>query len=155
MSRLAKAYARVSPKLANRPGSRLFSKLHARLMRVSRGRLGRFLGADVLVLRTTGRKSGQLRENPLMYVRHGDAWVVAASNAAAARTPAWWLNLQAEPLAEVVVRGGSHRIRAREATDDEVAEVWPRLVEMYWGFEHYTTISERKFPVVMLEPADA
>ena len=153
MSRLAKAYARVSPRLANKPGSRLFSKGHARLMRLSGGRLGRFLGAEVLVLRTVGRKSGKPRENPLMYVRHNGGFAVAASNAGADRAPAWWLNLQARPDAEVVVRGDVRRVRAREATDGEVAAVWPQMVEMYEGFEHYTTVTDRKFPVVMLEPA--
>jgi F420H(2)-dependent quinone reductase len=152
MSRVARIYSRLSPRLSNRPESRLFTKLHARLMRMSGGRLRRFLGADVLVLRTTGRRSGQPRETPLMYVRHGDAFVVVASNAAAKKTPAWWLNLQDGPDGDVLADGRWLPVRAREASADEAAAVWPALSEMYEGYDHYAEISGRRFPVVMLEP---
>jgi deazaflavin-dependent oxidoreductase (nitroreductase family) len=154
MSRFAKAYSRVSPRLANKPGSHAFSKVHARLMRLSRGRLGRFLGAEVLVLRTVGRKSGKSRENPLMFVRHNGGFAVAASNAGASKTPAWWLNLQASPDAKVIASGKTQDVRAREATEAEIAEVWPQMVAMYQGFDHYKTVTNREFPVVMLEPVD-
>lgn len=153
MSRLAAAYAKVSPRLAGSAGAIAAAKAHAWLYKRSGGRLGRTLvGIDVLVLRTTGRRSGQPREAPLGYVRDGKAFAVVASNAAAEATPAWWLNLQADPDAVVVLDGKEHPVHARRATDEEVARVWPKLQAMYVGFDHYKAIATREMPVVMLDP---
>ena len=153
MSWFADAYARVSPRLAHRPGSGAAARLHARVLRRTRGRLGRrFLGADVLVLRTTGRRSGEKRESPMFYLSHGDGYAVVASNAASKRTPAWWLNLEAAPEADALVDGDWHAVFARRASSEEAAELWPRFVEMYSGYDHYKEIASRDMPVVVLEP---
>jgi F420H(2)-dependent quinone reductase len=153
MSRAADAYARISPYLAHRPGSARATQAHAWLVRRTGGRLGgRALGADILVLRTLGRRSGQQREAPMFFVRHGDGFVVVASNAASARAPAWWLNLQEHPDADALVRGRTHPVRARLATEQELTELWPQLVELYSGYEHYRSIATRELPVVVLEP---
>lgn len=153
MSRIAKAYARISPKLAHRPGSGLFARTHAKLLQRTNGRIGRrFLGADVVVLRTTGRKSGEQRDAPVFYVAHDGGWAVVAANAASKRPPAWWLNLQAKPEADAFVEGKWHPIRARKATQEEHETLWPRLVDMYAGNEHYKSIARRELPVVVLEP---
>ena len=153
MSWFADAYARVSPRLAHKPGTGAAARMHARLLRLTRGRIGRrMLGADVLVLRTTGRKSGQPRESPMFYIRCGDGFAVVASNAASERAPAWWHNLRAAPDADALVGGSWHEVRARRATDEEVAELWPRFVEMYRGYDHYKEIASRDMPVVVLEP---
>jgi deazaflavin-dependent oxidoreductase (nitroreductase family) len=155
MSRLADAYAQISPRLAGRRGMALPTRAHAWLLRRSRGRLGRrFLGADVLVLRTTGRRSGEPRDAPVFYLDHGRGFAVVASNAASERPPAWWLNLQAEPDGEAFVGGASNAIRARRATDEETAELWPRFVAMYRGYDRYRSIATREMPVVVLEPRD-
>ena len=152
MSRFAELYAKVSPRLAGRPGSARATRAHARLVERSRGRLGRrFLGADVVVLRTLGRKSGRPREAPVFFVRHGDALAVVASNAASPKPPAWWLNLQANPDAEAFVDGSWHPVRARRASEQEAEALWPRLVEMYRGYDHYRSIATREMPVVLLE----
>ncbi|HEY8304812.1 MAG TPA: nitroreductase/quinone reductase family protein [Solirubrobacteraceae bacterium] len=153
MSRLATAYARVSPKLAHKPGSVAASRLHARLHRLTRGRIGsRLLGADVLTLTTTGRRSQQPRDAPMFYLDYARGYAVVASNAASSRPPAWSLNLQAEPNATAHVRGVTNQVRARPATDGEVAELWPRFVDMYAGYEHYRSIATRAMPVLILEP---
>ena len=153
MSRLADAYARISPRLAHRPGSSLFSRGHAWLLRVSRGRLGkRFMGGDVLVLRTVGRRSGKAREAPMFYLPYRDGYAVVASNAASQRPPAWWLNLQAAPDAEATVGEGWRQVSAREATASERDELWPDFVRMYRGYDHYKEIAKRDMPVVVLEP---
>lgn len=159
MSRFADAYARVTPRLSRRfhgrPGSALPTRAHAWLMRRTRGRIGkRFLGADVLVLRTTGRKSGQPRESPMFYLAldGGRGFAVVASNAASPKPPAWWLNLQAKPEAEAFVEDKSHQVRARRATDEEREELWPRFVAMYRGYDHYKSVATREMPVVVLEP---
>jgi deazaflavin-dependent oxidoreductase (nitroreductase family) len=113
---------------------------------------GRLLGADVLVLRTIGRRSGQPRDAPMFFVPHGDGFAVVASNAASTRTPAWWFNLQDHPDVDALVRGHTYPVRARAATEQEVAELWPQLVELYSGYEHYKSIAKRELPVVVLEP---
>jgi deazaflavin-dependent oxidoreductase (nitroreductase family) len=153
MSRFADAYARLSPRFAHRPGTAAASRAHAWVLRRSGGRLGkRFMGADVLVLRTTGRRSGEPRESPMFYVRHRDGFAVVASNAASKRVPAWWLNLQARPEADATVGDGWRAVRAREATEEEGSELWPRFVAMYRGYDHYKDIATRDMPVVVLEP---
>ena len=153
MSRLAETYAKVSPKLAGRPGSAAASRAHAWLVRRSNGRLGRrMLGSDVLVLRTTGRRSGQTRDAPMFYVENPGTLAVVASNAASAKPPAWWLNLQAEHEAEALVRGTWRRVRGRRATDAEREALWPQFVAMYAGYDHYRSIATRELPVVVLEP---
>lgn len=153
VSRVADLYARLSPRLAARPGSALTTRAHAWLVRRSGGRLGgRFLGAPVVVLRTVGRRSGQPRQSPVFFLRHGNGFAVVASNAASPNPPAWWLNLQANPEAEAFVDGVWHPVRARPATPEEAAELWPRFVAMYRGYDHYKAIATRELPVVVLEP---
>jgi deazaflavin-dependent oxidoreductase (nitroreductase family) len=154
MSRIADAYARVSPRLAHRPGTSAATRAHAWVLRRTRGRVGRrFLGADVLVLRTTGRRSGEPRESPMFFLRHGDGgFAVVASNAASTKPPAWWLNLQALPDSEALVGGETVPVAARRATLEEERELWPRFVAMYRGYDHYKEIATREMPVVVLEP---
>ena len=153
MGRLADAYSKLSPKVAHKPGTSAASRAHAWLLRRSGGRIGkRFLGADVVVLRTTGRKSGELRQSPMFYLSHGDGWAVVASNAASKRPPAWWLNLQAKPEAEAFVGGSWRPVRARRASDEEREALWPRFVAMYRGYDHYESLATREMPVVVLEP---
>jgi F420H(2)-dependent quinone reductase len=153
MSRLADAYARISPRLAHRPGATAFSRAHARLLQLTGGRLGkRFMGADVLVLRTVGRRSGKSRQSPMFYLPYRDGYAVVASNAASRRVPAWWLNLRARPEAEATVGHGWRPVRAREASAQEREELWPSFVDMYRGYDHYKEIAKRDMPVVVLEP---
>jgi deazaflavin-dependent oxidoreductase (nitroreductase family) len=153
MSRVTDFYGRVSPHIAHRPGSARASQAHAWLLRRSGGRLGgRALGAEILVLRTTGRRSGEQRDAPMFFLRHGDGFAVVASNAASKRLPAWWLNLQAQPAVEALVRGVSYRVKARPASEPEVADLWPAFVELYSGYDHYKSIATRELPVVILEP---
>jgi deazaflavin-dependent oxidoreductase (nitroreductase family) len=153
MGRFVELYARVSPKLAHKPGSTEASRLHAWIHRKSHGRIGgRLLGADVLTLRTTGRRSGQPRDSPMFYIRDANNYAVVPSNAGSQRPPAWWLNLQADADAEVHVDGAIRGVRARLASDSETAALWPRLVEMYAGYDYYRSIATRAMPVVILEP---
>jgi deazaflavin-dependent oxidoreductase (nitroreductase family) len=138
--------------VSGRRGTVAPTRAHAWILRRSRGRVGRrFLGAPVLVLRTTGRRSGEPREAPMFYLEHGDGWAVVASNAASKRMPAWFHNLQADADAEALVDGGWHPVRGRRATDAEEQELWPRFVEIYRGYDHYRAIATRELPVVVLE----
>ena len=153
MPNVADIFARISPHLAHRPGSARATQLHGWLVRHSGGCIaGRALGGDILVLRTTGRRSGRVRDAPLLFVTQGDGFAVVASNAASARLPAWWFNLQDHPDAEAVLRGNTHPVRARAATEEERAELWLRLVRLYSGYTHYESIAKRELPIVVLEP---
>jgi deazaflavin-dependent oxidoreductase (nitroreductase family) len=155
MPTIAEVYAKISPHLAHRPGAGAATRAHARILRASRGRIaGRVLGVrgDVLVLRTTGRRSGKQRESPMFCLDYGEGFAVVASNGASQRVPAWWLNLQAQPDAEAYVRGAGHPVRARPATEREIAELWPRFAKLYSGYEHYKAIATRELPVVILQP---
>jgi deazaflavin-dependent oxidoreductase (nitroreductase family) len=110
------------------------------------------LGADVLTLRTTGRRSGQPRDSPMFYLEDENSYAVVASNAGSPQSPAWWLNLQADPEAEAHIGGITRRVCARAADERETAALWPRFVEMYAGYDYYRSIATRTLPVVILEP---
>jgi F420H(2)-dependent quinone reductase len=134
-----------------------WSRLHARLYRLTRGHfLPRwFAGAPVMVLETKGRRSGETRTSPVLYLRRGDALVVCPSNAGADRTPAWWLNLRAAGEGTVVVGGERTRVRPRVLEGDERRRAWKAFVEMYPQLEMYTDFTERPFPLVALEPVNS
>lgn len=120
--------------------------------RRSSGRLGgRWFGAPVLLLDHVGRRSGQKRTTPLLYLEDGDDLVIVASRGGSAATPAWWLNLRDRPRTTVQVGGERRRVVARRASAEEKARLWPRLVEMYSDFEAYQARTDREIPVIVLE----
>ena len=145
--------ARVQWALARTgPLGRLGSRLHARLYRVSGGRLGRrWFGAPVVVVETVGRKSGRPRATPVLGLRHGEDLVVVPANAGMARTPAWWLNLEAAGEGAVVVQGDRWNVRPRVAEGDERTRLWRDFVRMYPQAQDYTGFTTRQLPVVVLE----
>jgi deazaflavin-dependent oxidoreductase (nitroreductase family) len=147
-----RVYSRFSMAL---PGAalRVGGKLNVPLYRASRGRLfGRIGRAPVLLLTSTGRRSGQQRTAPVLYLREGEDMVVIGSNAGNERAPAWSLNLKANPDAKVQVRGERRRVRARIADGEERAELWRRMNEQYGGFDDYSARTAREIPVFVLEP---
>jgi F420H(2)-dependent quinone reductase len=139
-----------------RPRSqRAWSRLHARLYELTRGRfLPRwFAGAPVMVLETVGRRSGKPRSSPVLYLRYGDALVAMASNAGSERSPDWWLNLREAGEATVVIGTDRRRVKPRLLEGAERERVWRDFVEMYPQAEDYTKYTDRRFPLVALEPA--
>jgi deazaflavin-dependent oxidoreductase (nitroreductase family) len=135
------------------PVLQLVWKVHPWLYRVTGGRVGgRMIGMPVLLLTTTGRRSGTPRTRALTYLPHGDAAVVIASNAGDARHPDWWLNLRANPEAEMMQGSRTCRIRAREADGDERARLWSAAVARWPGYAEYEGRTTRRIPVVVLEP---
>lgn len=121
--------------------------------RLSGGALGgKLRGVPCLMLTTTGRKSGRKRTTPLMFLKDGMNTVVVASYGGSPQHPSWYRNLVANPEAEVQIGREQKRVAARTADDDERARLWPRLVEMYKSYADYQTKTERKIPVVILEP---
>lgn len=131
---------------------RRFGKLNVPIYRATRGRVGgRVGGAPVLLLTTTGRKSGEPRTAPVLYLADGDRLIVIGSNAGNARPPAWALNLRANPDADVQVGRQRRRIRARVAEGEERTELWTKMNDQYGGFDDYRKLTDRDISVFVLE----
>lgn len=135
---------------------RSFGRLHAKLYRLLGGRLVGTVGfgRKVLLLTTTGRKSGLSRTTPLVYMPDGEDLIVYASNGGSESPPAWWLNLRTKPEATVQVGRETHRVRAREATESEYSALWPRAAKYNSHWRDYESEVERFIPLVILERVD-
>ncbi len=121
--------------------------------RANAGRLGgQFDGAPVLLLHSTGAKSGKERVNPMMYQQVGDHYAVFASKAGAPTNPDWFHNLVAHPEATIEIGTASMPVRARVATGAERDTIWQTQKERYPGFADYERSTDREIPVVILEP---
>jgi deazaflavin-dependent oxidoreductase (nitroreductase family) len=130
--------------------------VHKSLLTVSGGRLGwKFSNMPVLELTTTGRKTGLPRSVMLTSpVQEGSTFVVVASRGGDDKHPAWLLNLRDKPDVEVAVQGKpKQHMRARIATPDERAKLWPQVTSAYKGYAGYQTKTSREIPLVLLEPA--
>jgi deazaflavin-dependent oxidoreductase (nitroreductase family) len=112
---------------------------------------GNFQGIPVALLTTTGRKSGEPRDSPLYFHRDGDKVIVAASKGGSDKNPMWYLNLKADPKVKVQIKDEVMHLTAREATVEERAIYWPKLVEMYPTYDDYQSWTERKIPLVVCE----
>jgi deazaflavin-dependent oxidoreductase (nitroreductase family) len=147
-----KFYSRVSQAIGA-TGLRWTGKLNIPLYRLSGGRLmGKVNRAPVLLLTTTGRKSGQKRTAPVVYLADRENLVVIGSNAGHSRTPAWSLNLRANPDAEVEVGRERRPVRARVAEGEERADLWRKHNEQYAGFDEYEARTDRDIALFVLEP---
>ena len=135
-------------------GVKLSGRSQARLYKWTGGRLGgKWAGKPVLILTTTGRRSGEQRSTVVLYGRDDDRLVVIGSNTGSERPPAWALNLLADPHAEVQVGRKRQQVTAVVADDSERARLWQLMSDAYDGFEMYTTQTARDFKVFVLEPA--
>ena len=133
----------------------LITVLHRFVYRASGGWIGgRLPGQRFLLLTTTGRKSGQERVMPLLYVPDGERFVVVGSNGGDDRPPAWWLNLQAKPEAKVQVGRRRLRVTARRAHGAELDALWKSLDASYQYYSDYRRRTSREIPVVVLDRAD-
>ena len=133
--------------------ARRLSRLHTMLYRTTRGRVGRRLVAnDMLLLTTPGRISGKPHTVPLLYLQDDETLVVVASWGGRDYHPDWYLNLKAYPAAAVTISGASRPVVARTAEAGERAIWWRRLQEAYRGYEAYQRRTQREIPIVFLEP---
>jgi deazaflavin-dependent oxidoreductase (nitroreductase family) len=122
--------------------------------RMTRGRvLGRIGGQPVLLLQTTGCRSGKPRTTPVQYLPDGEQLVVVAANAGAARSPAWLWNLRADPRARVQLRSETLDVIAREASGNEHAVLWGRLTAANGSLDKVAHRAGRPLPIVVLEAA--
>ena len=150
-SRLARlSHVAVGTFLTSRPGT----SRHLAAHRATRGRfLHTVAGLRVVILTTTGRRSGRRIDVPLVALADDDAWVVVASNGGRDDPPNWLRNLEADPRATLRVGAHAHEVVARIARPEERHRLWPRIVSRYGGYETYRRRTARDVPLVLLEPA--
>ena len=131
---------------------KLFGPEHVRVYRETGGERGyQWHGATILLLTTTGRKSGQPRTMPLIHRTDGDRWVVVASKGGWAHDPIWFKNLQADPNVTIEVRDEKIPVRARVAEGEERERLWKLMNEDWPAYDSYQENTDRQIPVVVLE----
>jgi deazaflavin-dependent oxidoreductase (nitroreductase family) len=127
---------------------------HAAVYRATNGLIGhRFPGSPpVLLVDHVGARSGKRRTSPLVYARDGENVILVASKGGYPKHPAWFHNLMAHP--DTTIQVGSRRsdVHARVADPEERTRLWPKVVEVYGGYEDYRKRTDREIPLVILEP---
>jgi deazaflavin-dependent oxidoreductase (nitroreductase family) len=132
---------------------KIIGAIHRWLYRGSGGKWGQtFFGSPILLLTTTGRRTGQPRTWPLTYLPEGERLIVIASNGGQPNHPAWYLNLRANPQVSAQLRDQTHTMIAKTAEGAERARLWSRVVEEYPAYAGYQRKTDRQIPVVVLRP---
>jgi deazaflavin-dependent oxidoreductase (nitroreductase family) len=111
---------------------------------------GNFEGAPLLLLHTTGKRSGKTRVNPVMYLRDGDRYLVFASKGGADTNPDWYHNIKAHPDIQIEVGNETLDVRAEEITGRERDTLYGRQASLYHNFDDYQRKTKRIIPVVAL-----
>jgi len=128
--------------------------VHTSLYKMSGGRLARNMrGSEVVLLTTTGRKSGKQRTTPLFGLADGENWTVIASNGGYPEHPNWYLNLRDNPDVLLQVGSETMHMRAETAAGEERERLWAPMAAMYDGYDEYQKLTTRVIPVVVLKPA--
>jgi deazaflavin-dependent oxidoreductase (nitroreductase family) len=115
---------------------------------------GPFVGRDLVIVTTKGAKSGEVRENPLVYSRDGDKYVIIASKGGAPTNPSWYHNIVAHPDITVEVGGEKFKVRAHVADGDEYERLYQQHASINPMFHDYRKKTTRKIPVIVLERRD-
>ena len=130
---------------------RLLGRLHDWLWKLCGGKLDNaFRKLPFMMLTTTGRKTGQRRTTPVLYLQDETGLIVVASFGGNDMHPAWYLNLEQCQDAEVIIKGEHRRVLARKISPEEKKVVWPRLVQLYPQFETYQQRTHREIPLMRL-----
>ena len=127
--------------------------IHRSLYQLTNGMIGANLGGrSMVLLTTTGRKSGKQRTTPIQYMKDGEYIIIVASNGGNVNHPAWWHNISANP--DVTVQIGKKKMlaRAESADDEERARLWPLLVDINPDYQAFDEETERTIPVVIVRP---
>lgn len=134
----------------------LFGKEHIERYEATDGQEGHDwqAGTKTLILTTTGAKSGEPRKAPLIYAEHDGDYLIVASKGGDPKPPAWYVNLQKNPDAEVQVWGEKIPVKARDATSEEKPELWKIMTAEWPDYDTYQTKTDREIPVVVLERTD-
>ncbi len=134
---------------------RAASRVHTAVYRATGGRVaGEVANLPVLLLTTTGRKTGRKRTTPLLFVRDGDDLVVVASNGGMDWFPAWWLNLQQHAAAVIELGRERRDVTASKAGPERRARLWPAFTGPYPGYLEYEARTAREIPLVILHPQE-
>jgi deazaflavin-dependent oxidoreductase (nitroreductase family) len=129
----------------------LFGSEHVRVYRETAGERGyHWRGTTILLLSTTGRRSGEIRTTPLIHRVDGERWVVVASKGGAPANPGWYENLLANPDATIEVLGEEIPVRASSAEGEERARLWSLMCEVWPAYDEYQARTDREIPVVVL-----
>jgi deazaflavin-dependent oxidoreductase (nitroreductase family) len=131
-------------------------RLHRWLFRVTGGRVGtRFQGMPIVMLTTTGRRSGEPRSVTIPFIADGDAYVCVGSNAGHPADPDWVRNLRADPRATLFRKGERFAVTGHEAEGDERERLWAMAVETDPAYAEYERrVTSRRIPVMVLERSD-
>lgn len=124
------------------------------LMQLTGGRLRLSFVIPVLLLRVRGRKTGVLREVPLLYVPEGESVLLLASNAGQGRLPVWYLNLRESTQVEVVLSGIPKTMSVTELTGVQREQAWQQAIELYPGYAAYAQRTPYPIPIVRLSGMD-
>jgi len=134
---------------------KLFMDFNAALIRLSRGRVGSRLGTQtILLLETTGRKTGQLREVPISYFFHDGVYLIVASNWGRDKHADWYLNLLKNPHAKLTVNGKTIQVTARDTQGDEYARLWDFATKTHPLYLNYQKMTERHIPIVVFDAVE-
>jgi F420H(2)-dependent quinone reductase len=145
-------------RLISRPARRArLSRLHAAILRASRGRIRRSLlfagGQPVLALQTIGRRTRKPRSTVVAYLRDGENFVVFGQNVGNRRDPAWCLNLESDPNALIDVEGKRLDVRAHRASGHEAERLWAAYAKRLPVVDRFREIAGREIPIMVLEEA--
>ena len=133
---------------------RLMGRIHGWLWKLAGGKLGGSMrGAPFMLLTTKGRKTGRTRTTPVLYLQDGADFIIVASFGGNDMHPAWYLNLEHCPEAEVTVKGAHRRVLARKVSAEEKKLIWPRVVQLYPQFNSYQRRTSREIPLMRLSKA--
>ncbi len=133
----------------------LIFKVIVFLYNVSGGRIGGKMDkVPVLLLTTTGRKTGKKRTLPLIYIMDGSAYVITASAGGADKNPGWFFNIRSNPQATIQVKDKHIKVMAEIAGQEKKSELWARLVEVAPNFAGYQKRTSREIPMVILHPVE-
>jgi deazaflavin-dependent oxidoreductase (nitroreductase family) len=137
----------------SKPFFRVFTGIHGFFYRLTGGRIaGKVQGLRVLLLTTTGRKTGKLRTTPLGHFEQAGGYVIIGSNAGSDHHPDWFLNLKGNPHATILVGDNRLHVNAEITGPDKRSQLWAQLIELAPGYAGYATKTNREIPVVILRP---
>jgi deazaflavin-dependent oxidoreductase (nitroreductase family) len=132
---------------------KVFTALHIFIYRLTSGILGSQMGGQsMLLLSTTGRKSGKIHVIAISYFRDGNHYLLVASNWGKEHHPAWYHNLISQPLADIQVKARKLRVTGRPAADEEYERLWTLVNAKNPMYTRYQQNTRRKIPIVILEP---
>jgi deazaflavin-dependent oxidoreductase (nitroreductase family) len=134
---------------------RIISKIHGYIYRISRGKVGKQLGqVTVLLLTTTGWRSGKKRSAPLTAIPYGEKYILVASFGGSPVHPAWLINIQHNPSVDIRVGSIVKQAKASiiKTTDTGYDEMWGKAIAIYGGYDNYKRATSRHIPMVVITP---